>query len=137
MLSLIALDCQYFREKKVTFLTKDIKQGIWFFHFDTAFWNSFSHAGSVDFDFDFSFLLFVPEDPDDSVEDDDELDHVADDEEELVAVEDEELDHVDAGVDELDPIVPSLLKLSGPQTDSTSWPVFHFSAMRLLGTAWK
>ena len=28
-------------------------------------------------------MLFVPEDPDDSVEDDDELDHVADDEEEL------------------------------------------------------
>ena len=82
-------------------------------------------------------MLFVPEDPDDSVEDDDELDHVADDEEELVAVKDEELDHVDEGVDELDPIVPSLLKLSGPQTESTSWPVFHFSAMRLLGTAWK
>ena len=75
-----------------------------FHHFDTAFWKSFSQAGSVDFDS--SFLLFVPEDAVEEAEDEYELDHVEDEEEELV--------------DELDPIVPSLLKLSGPQTDSTS-----------------
>ena len=95
-----------------------------FHHFDTAFWKSFSQAGSVDFDS--SFLLLVPVDPEDAVDEDEdeyELDHVEDEEEELV--------------DELDPIVPSLLKLSGPQTDSTSWPVFHFSTIRLLGTAWQ
>ena len=62
---------------------------------------------------DFSFLMFVSEAPDEAAdekaEDDDELDHFV--------VDDEELDPVDNA---LDPDVPSLLKLSGPHTDSTS-----------------
>ena len=97
-----------------------------FDYFDTAFWKSFSQAGSVDFDF--SFLLSVPEVLDDSVDDD--------------AEEEGEPDHVaaeklvDEADDEPDPLVPSLSKLSGPQTESTSCPTFHFSGIRLLGTAW-
>ena len=82
-------------------------------------------------DLDFSFLLFVPEFPDDA---DDHVPVVVE-EDELDTVEEEELDHVEEA--ELDPVVPSLLKLSGPQTASTSWPTFHFSGIRLLATAWK
>ena len=58
-------------------------------------------------------MIFVSDVPDDAgdemAEDNDELGHVV--------VDDEELDHVD---DAPDPVVPSLLKLSGPHTDSTS-----------------
>ena len=83
-------------------------------------------------------MLFVPELPDDAVDEvsaDDDHDPVVVEEEVLDIVDEEELDHVEEA--ELDPVVPSLLKLSGPQTASTSWPTFHFSGIRLLATAWK
>ena len=58
---------------------------------------------------DFSFLLLVSEAPDadEKAEDDDELDHFVVDDEEVVPVDEAD----DPG---------SLLKLSGPHTDSTS-----------------
>ena len=62
---------------------------------------------------DFSFFMSVPEAPDDDAdekaEDDDELDHFVVDDEEVVPADEAD-----------DPGVPSLLKLSGPHTDSTS-----------------
>ena len=125
-------------------------------YIDTAFWNSESQSGCFDFDCSLLRLVLVPElldvtlgvevDDDHDCDDDDDPGHVVEDElcpvTELLDVtlgvdDDDELDHAAAAEDddELVPGVPSLLKLSGPHTDSTSRPTFHFSGIRLLGMA--
>ena len=125
-------------------------------YIDTAFWNSESQSGCFDFDCSLLLLVLVPElldvtlgvevDDDHDCDDDDDPGHVVEDElcpaTELLDVtlgvdDDDELDHAAAADDddELIPGVPSLLKLSGPHTDSTSRPTFHFSGIRLLGMA--
>ena len=119
-------------------------------YIDTAFWNSESQSGCFEFDCSLLMLVLVPELLDDTlgVEVDDDHDCNDDDdpghgvEDKLLDVtlgvdDDDELDHAAAADDddELVPGVPSLLKLSGPHTDSTSRPTFHFSGIRLLGMA--
>ena len=88
--------------------------------FDIAFWKSVIHVGTD----------WLDEDVDEVVVDD----HVVVDDEVFVHVEVDELDHVVVLVDD-DPVLDvldtltkaSLLKLEGPQTLSTQFPMFQAS----------